>query len=232
MANASSLPTALTAPGVQESASTAAKKKAFSLGDNSSEIQERFIKLLIAQLKNQDPLSPMDNAQITSQMAQLSTVAGVSTLNETVKGLSEANKNAQFLGASNLLGRSVLVDTNQVVYNGSAVAMAYQSPAQIDRAVMNIRDVSGQVVYSEPVGSVSAGADRQFVWNGTRSDGSVAQPGLYTVEVTGVDAEAKALAAKTQVAVPVVGLVNDGGSPKVKTALGTTVGFSEIKNLF
>lgn len=61
-----------------------------SAGGLSSSVQQqdRFVKLLVAQMKNQDPLNPMDNAQMTSQIAQINTVAGIEKLNTAVEGLT------------------------------------------------------------------------------------------------------------------------------------------------
>jgi len=94
------------------SGATAAKKKA---DENSPEaIQERFMSLLVAQLKNQDPLAPMDNAQVTSQMAQLNTVTGINTLNATMQGVAASINANQTVQATSMLGRAVLTEGNDL----------------------------------------------------------------------------------------------------------------------
>ena len=71
--------------------------------------QDRFMKLLVTQMKNQDPLNPLDNAQVTSQLAQLSTVTGIDKLNATLETMMSNAQNSQSLQASNLIGHAVLV---------------------------------------------------------------------------------------------------------------------------
>ena len=75
---------------------------------------DRFLKLLVAQMQNQDPLNPMDNAQVTSQMAQINTVNGIEKLNTTVEGLSSQFMQMQALQGASLVGRDVIVPGSQL----------------------------------------------------------------------------------------------------------------------
>ena len=82
-------------------------------GTTSAEDQSnRFLKLLVAQMSNQDPLNPMDSAQVTSQMAQISTVQGVQTLNKTVSGLDTQFTQLQTMQGAALVGHDVATDGN------------------------------------------------------------------------------------------------------------------------
>ena len=76
--------------------------------------QDRFLKLLVTQLQNQDPLSPMDNAQLTSQIAQINTVTGIATLNTSVQGLSSQFLQMQTLQGASLVGKNVIVPGNKL----------------------------------------------------------------------------------------------------------------------
>src|SRR5438045_7853032 len=75
---------------------------------------DRFLKLLVTQLQNQDPLNPMDNAQVTSQMAQINTVTGIDKLNTTVQGLSSQFVQLQAMQGASLVGRDVIVAGNKL----------------------------------------------------------------------------------------------------------------------
>ena len=75
---------------------------------------DRFLKLLVAQMQNQDPLNPMDNAQVTSQMAQINTVTGIEKLNTTVQGLNSQFVQMQALQGAALVGRDVIVAGNRL----------------------------------------------------------------------------------------------------------------------
>src|SRR5512132_668446 len=90
---------------------TAAAASAMTSG-TVEEAQDRFLTLLVTQLKNQDPLNPLDNAQITSQLAQLSTVNGINQLNTTLASLSASMDAKQYLQAAGLVGHAVVVDGN------------------------------------------------------------------------------------------------------------------------
>jgi flagellar basal-body rod modification protein FlgD len=84
-------------------------------GTTSAEDQSnRFLKLLVAQMSNQDPLNPMDSAQVTSQMAQISTVQGVQTLNKTVSGLDSQFTQLQTMQGAALVGHDVATEGNTV----------------------------------------------------------------------------------------------------------------------
>src|SRR5437667_6309518 len=89
------------------------------VADDAAGSSDRFLKLLVAQMQNQDPLNPMDNAQITSQMAQINTVNGIEKLNTTVGSLSSQFLQMQTLQGASLVGRGVLVEGKQVVMNDS-----------------------------------------------------------------------------------------------------------------
>src|SRR3990167_8083696 len=93
-------------------ASFNAKAGAAATASTAADTQDRFLKLLVTQMKNQDPLNPMDNAQVTSQMAQLSTVTGIDKLNVTLQALSDSMASSQSLQAASMIGYGVLVPGN------------------------------------------------------------------------------------------------------------------------
>src|SRR4051812_35941700 len=79
---------------------------------------DKFMTLLVTQLKNQDPLNPMDNAQLTSQLAQLQTVTGVNKLNETLNTLKASYQSSEAMQATSLIGHGVLVEGSKVSLSG------------------------------------------------------------------------------------------------------------------
>ena len=90
-----------------------AAKTSAAPGDAS----DRFLKLLVAQMQNQDPLNPMDNAQVTSQMAQIQSVNGIEKLNRSVEGLGSQFAQMSALQGASLVGRDVIVPGNRLVIN-------------------------------------------------------------------------------------------------------------------
>jgi flagellar basal-body rod modification protein FlgD len=147
--------------------------------------QDRFLKLLVAQLKNQDPLNPMDNAQMTSQMAQMSTVEGIEKLNTTLNSMVESVSNSQSMQAASLIGKNVMVPGNQLTLSKGAAYAGINLAKAADNVKIHILDSTGKEVQVESLGAQKAGV-LNFAWDGKLSDGTTAADGTYkfTVEAT------------------------------------------------
>ncbi len=152
-----------------------------STTNNAAATEARFLKLLVTQLKNQDPLNPLDNAQITSQMAQLSTVSGIEKLNTTLQSLAASFAATQSLQATSMIGRGVLVPGALInLQSGMAIAgVELAQPA--DKVVVSIHDVSGKVLQQVDIGAQAAGV-AAFQWDGATNNGAAAD-GAYTFSV-------------------------------------------------
>ena len=147
------------------------------------EAQDRFMKLLITQMQNQDPLNPMDNAQVTSQMAQLSTVTGIDKMNETLQSLIGSYQSSQTLQSANLIGHGVLAPGNKLGLAEDKALMGVEFPEAVDSAEVVIKDAAGNVVQTLSLGKQDAGTV-PLLWDGTKADGSKAEEGTYTFDVT------------------------------------------------
>jgi len=143
-----------------------------------AESQDRFLKLLVTQMQNQDPLNPMDNAQVTSQMAQLSTVSGIDKLNATLQALSSSMIASQSMQAASMIGHVVMVPGNQMeLSNGQAVA-ALELTQPADSVSVTITDAMGNVVRRLPMGSQSTGSVA-VQWDGLNDLGQPVADGTY-----------------------------------------------------
>ena len=140
-----------------------------------------FLTLMLAQLKNQDPTSPVDSNQFLNQLASLSTVQGITQLNSSFSSLSSSLVSSQALQASSLLGHQALVSskTAALTANGK-VTGAVSVPQTTSQAVVNISDSSGALVRQINLGAQSAGL-ANFSWDGKQQDGSQAPAGQYTL---------------------------------------------------
>ena len=119
--------------------------------------QDRFLKLLVSQLKNQDPLNPMDNAQVTSQMAQIQTVSGIEALNATVKSLTGQFTQMQALQSVSMVGHNVLVPGNRLnIANGLGTG-SYTLDATASAVKLEVLNPAGAVVSTVELGGQSAG---------------------------------------------------------------------------
>ncbi len=142
--------------------------------------QDAFMQLMLTQLKNQDPFKPLDSGDFLGQLAQFGTVSGLAGLQTSFDSLKTSLISNQALQAASLVGRSALVETSTIgVTDGQAVAGAVDLPASTSAAMVAVRDVSGQVVRTIPLGGQTAGL-ASFVWDGHTDGGGVAPSGQYT----------------------------------------------------
>ncbi len=144
--------------------------------------QDRFMTLLVAQMKNQDPLNPMDNAQMTSQMAQLSTVSGIEKLNTTLESLISNTQLSQSYQAANMIGRAVLAPGNQLYLQNNQSIYGVNLATAADNITVTVRNALGATVNTIALGAKPAGQS-SMQWNGTTDTGEMAPDGIYTFEV-------------------------------------------------
>jgi flagellar basal-body rod modification protein FlgD len=170
---------------VTSSTSSTAAQTAAAASSQAAIAQDRFLTLLVTQMKNQDPLNPMDNAQVTSQMAQLSTVSGIDKLNATVQALSASMASSQSLQASSMIGHAALVPGTQIdllkgVSNG---AVELSQPA--DKVAVTISDTKGNVVRTLQLGAQDTGVVG-FSWDGKDDTGTAVADGSYSFKAAAV----------------------------------------------
>jgi len=155
--------------------STAADSKQGDLG------QEDFLKLMVTQLNNQDPMSPMENGDFLGQIAQFSTVSGIGDLQASFSDFASSISNDQALQAANLVGRRVSVPLQSGVLNaGGSIDGELTLPASSPDVSINITDQNGQLIKTISLGSQTAGPV-PFSWDGNLADGSAAAPGAYNI---------------------------------------------------
>lgn len=150
---------------------------------SGNQTEDRFLKLLVTQMRNQDPLNPLDNAQVTSQIAQINTVSGIEKLNASFAGFSASLLSTQALQASSMIGHGVLAAGHSVqLNNGHAFGGALlKEPA--DDVVVSITTLAGDAVQTLHLGPREAGS-MMFDWDGMRTTGGAATPGNYSFKVT------------------------------------------------
>jgi flagellar basal-body rod modification protein FlgD len=136
---------------------------------------------MLAQLKNQDPTSPVDSNTFLTQLAQLSQVQGINTLNTSFSTLSSSLTSSQAMQASSLLGHKALVNsTTANLTSGGTVTGAVTVPQTTSSVVLSIADSTGTVVQNVYLGAQAAG-QASFSWDGTETNGSAAPAGTYTL---------------------------------------------------
>ncbi len=153
---------------------------------SASETQNRFLSLLVAQMKNQDPLNPLDNAQVTSQMAQLSTVQGIENMNVSMDKLVASLGSNQMSQAANLIGHGVLVPGNHIGPAQADAVAGFDLDGAADSVKLTIENAAGATVRTIDLGA-RAGGVNLVAWDGLADDGSAAPAGSYTFKVSATE---------------------------------------------
>jgi flagellar basal-body rod modification protein FlgD len=153
--------------------------------NSTEETQNRFLSLLVAQMKNQDPLNPLDNAQVTSQMAQLSTVQGIENMNSSLQTLAASMGANQMAQAANLIGRGVLVPGDSISPAPMEAVMGFELARPADKVTVDILDAGGGVVRSLDLGPREGGIN-VLAWDGLTSNGSAAPDGQYSFKINAI----------------------------------------------
>lgn len=168
------------------SASSSSASGSSGSGSASSGVlnQNEFLKLMIAQIKNQDPTQPMSSTQFMGQLAQFSTVSGIQNLQSTVSSMASNLGPSRLAQASNLINHQVLVASNSAYLpSGGNLTGALSLPNGATSATVNIENGAGQVVRQLKLGAQQPG-NAAFSWNGLSDQGTQLPPGNYTVKAT------------------------------------------------
>ena len=145
------------------SSTSSAASNAALTSTNAAGTQAQFLQLLTTQLQNQDPLNPMDNAELTSQIAQINTVSGIATLNTSVQGLSSQFLQMQTLQGATLVGKSVIVPGNKLDIENGVGQGGYSLTSAADAVKVDVVNAAGKVIDTMNLGAQSAGV-HGFDW--------------------------------------------------------------------
>ena len=175
--------------------------------------QDSFLKLLIAQLQNQDPLQPMDNQQFAVQLATFNSLEQLIGINDKLGNLQTTQGATNQFNAASLIGKTITSNGNTVnEQGGNPAAITYRLSANASRVVVNVQDSSGALVRQMVAGAQSAG-DQSVIWDGKDASGKVAPSGLYNFEINAFDLNGKQVQASGRIKGTVTGVRLDGTEP-------------------
>ncbi|MGN6423346.1 MAG: flagellar hook assembly protein FlgD [Asticcacaulis sp.] len=184
-----------------------------------------FLNLLTAQIKNQDPLSPMDTTQWTNQLVQYSSVEQQLKANQYLESLVNAGSQSSMNQAVGYIGKAVTANVDTATLNGGQASWQYALGGDAATATLTVKDSNGNVVWSGDAPDKSAGM-HSFTWDGTTSSGAAAPAGDYTLSVA-----AKNVAGDVTAAVGLSGVVssvqNNSGTVELMVN-GTAIPLSSI----
>ena len=196
---------------------------------SSEDMNARFLTLLTTQLKNQDPLNPMDNAQMTSQMAQMSTVSGIEKLNTTLNSLVDNIGTSQSMQAASMIGKGVLVPGSGLTLSDGAAYAGINLESAADQVTLKIMDSSGNVIQTEKLGAHEAGVFN-IGWDGKLADETTAPAGNYTFSVEAVQGGNTVTATALQIGT-VSALVRSKGGFLLDLGAQGTVDFKNVQQV-
>jgi len=211
--------------GVAGAARQSATNAVSSALETPKQIQDRFLTLLVAQLQNQDPLSPVDNTQITQQMSQISMVQGIANLNSTMTALLAAQSSQ----AAGLIGRTVLSSGDSLSLAGGQAVGAARLAGAAGAVQVEVLGPGGAVLDTIQLGARPAG-DVAFAWDGSDAQGNPLPDGQYTFRVR-ASTGSVAVSAETFAAALVNGVTLGGNGPLLDLANGGQIGLAAVKKI-
>ena len=187
--------------------------------------QDRFLKLLVTQLQNQDPLSPMDNAQLTSQIAQINTVTGIATLNTSVQGLSSQFLQMQTLQGASLVGKNVIVPGNRIDIEGGVGQGGFELATPADAVKVEVLNPAGKVLDTLNLGAQRTGM-HSFDW----AAGTYDNAANLSFRVTAMSGTTK-LDTAALMRDKVNAVSTSGGALQLELARAGTVDYGTVKSI-
>jgi len=195
--------------------------------------KDAFLQLLVTQLKNQNPLDPQDNSAFVAQLAQFSSLEGITTLNSTVSSIASNFGSSQALQASSLVGRSVIVQTNNIQVDDptKAVTGSVNLTSSIASGTVTIADSTGKTVRTIDLGTRAVGSS-SFTWDGKDSSGTAVPVGAYTIKASApINGAATDLAVYLPATVNSVTLSQTGGELTLNLAGLGPVALSKVQTI-
>lgn len=223
----SSFDTTLAGLGVQRTGSAATPTVA-AVGSTQTLGQADFLKLLTAQLQNQDPFAPVDNTQMVAQMAQFSQLSGITDINSTLKALSDKLSGTSTADAMSYVGKTVLVpgDTAYGMTSGGLTGSVALG-ADASSVKVSISDANGNLLKTIDLGKQSQGRV-DFDWDGKTATGEDAGTGPFKISAIANDGS-KSVTTQTLVWAPVSSVSSPGsGSPVLNVAGVGAVDLSDV----
>jgi flagellar basal-body rod modification protein FlgD len=192
--------------------------------------QEDFMKLLVAQMKNQDPSNPAENGEFLAQIAQFSMVQGIDKLGKSFDGIATNFYNNQAMQASDLVGKQVLSSTNAVAYDGEEQVQGYlEIPEFANGLNIQVRDSEGALIKTIPSAGFEPDSTYSFQWDGTNDLGETQPAGNYIITASAlVEGEQEAVKMHLYNTVDSINVSMDRSKVQLELNNGQFVDFTEI----
>jgi flagellar basal-body rod modification protein FlgD len=192
--------------------------------------KEDFLKLLVTQLQNQDPLNPTDNTAFVAQLAQFSSLEGITNLNTSMEGVSASMKAVQNSNAASLIGKTVMAEGSDFTYSDSPVTVGYNLTGQAADVKVNIFDSTGRLIRTIGKGGEGSGM-HEAAWDGKDMNGAPCASGTYSFAVNAKAPDNSAVSANTYVNGKVSGVSLDGTNAGLVIG-NTVIGQNKLRGIY
>ena len=202
-----------------------------NIGNTAEEIQNNFMKMLVTQMQNQNPLDPMDNAEFTSQLAQMSQLQGIENMSASIDSFVKQVSSGRLLDQSALIGKEVLAAASTVNWDGqSSVNFAVNSDVALSNAKLRITAYDGRIIDEVSLGSL--GPDIQSLsWDGNTKEGLAAATGVYRISIEGLTFDGKNANGNVLTGATVQSVQRSGSVVQVQLEDGRVVNDTEIMQI-
>ncbi|GBG00729.1 Basal-body rod modification protein FlgD [Azospira sp. I13] len=195
----------------------------------SDDIQSQFMTMLVTQLQNQDPLNPMQSAEMTSQLAQINTVSGIEKLNSTMEKVLNIYDDGQSMQAASMLGKNVLVPGGNIGLTDGVAVGGFELEGDADKVTLTVKDANGLVVRTVEMGKATAGS-HLYAWDGKNDAGTVLANGSYTVSVAALKGTNKVTSQPLQVGT-VNAVVRGSSGFQLDVGTGSLMNFDDVRQI-
>ncbi|GLQ08255.1 flagellar hook assembly protein [Devosia yakushimensis] len=189
---------------------------------------DTFLNILTTQLKNQNPLDPLDTNQFTAQLVQFTGVEQQLKTNEFLESLLQSTQSSGKTDAVSYIGKEVTAAGTTAQLKDGGATWAFNAEAQVANATVTIKNANGQVVYTE-TGSLEKGPGN-FLWTGKGSDGNTQPDGIYTIDIKGTNLAGNTIKISTST-VGVVTAVDFSGAQPILTVGTGKILLSDVTNV-
>ena len=186
---------------------------------------DTFLNILTTQLKNQNPLDPLDTNQFTQQLVQFTGVEQQLKTNTFLEALMQASQNSTNTDAVSYIGKEITAAGTKSNLTEGGASWSYNAEASVSDAKVTISDANGNVVYAE-TGSLNKGPG-SFLWDGKGSDGQTKPDGVYTIKIEGKNLAGNTVPITTST-IGVVSAVDFSGDEPILTVGGTKIKLSDV----
>jgi flagellar basal-body rod modification protein FlgD len=173
--------------------------------------KDDFLRIMITQMKNQDPTNPFKAEEMATQMAQFASVEQLQNMNTSMSKMANANQPLERLAMTGLIGKTITIDRERFTHasDNETAALGYTLDRPSKETKLKIISEQGETILEKDLGPQKAG-ENSFVWDGAKTNGMTTKPGNFIFKIEAVDAGGRAIAMKAKGQAKVVGVAFDG----------------------